>query len=164
MNYLGYWRLPCAVLAKSPRQSSVWARNSLTMKKELFKSIKNTSNPAQAGDTTLAFYYDSVNVNEIEIVKDKRAPLDDQHFHGKNELTLWGPAVGFKEIPLLSTGTFNDSLMTLKFTAEGIKPYTHFIVNGVSTGSSSRKPSDWPFVTIYRLNDSDRHQIVTGYF
>jgi hypothetical protein len=135
----------------------------MSLLKELFKKIKSVSNLPQAGDATLAFYYDSVHVKDIEIVRDQRAPLGDRYFHGKKELKLWGPSVGFKKIPLLDSGTFSDSLEVLKFTFEEIEQYSHFIENGKRV-SFDKENTEQEFVTIYRLDQSDYSQIVTGYF
>lgn len=125
----------------------------------LFKQIKTVKNAAQAGDAALAFSYpESV---DVEIFTQQRAPLDDSNFHGKNELTLWGVQKGFLTIPLLDHGSFSTSLEALKFERDEIKKYSHFIVSGISISSGSKAKD---FVRIYRLDDLDRNQIVTGYF
>lgn len=130
--------------------------------KQWFKSNKTVKNPAQAGDAALVFYYESLGY-VVEINTQKRAPLDDKYFHGKYELSLWGVSKGFKRIPLLQTGNFSDSLEALKFTAEEISLYTHFVLEGV-LGSTDNKINGKGSVTTYRLDHLDRNQIVTGYF
>lgn len=137
------------------------AKKSLKMKDELFKQVKDAKNSAKAGDAVLAFYYDSVKVKDVEIVRDQQAPLGDKYFHGKWELTLWGPSVGFKKIPLLGHGSFLDSLQALKFEEKEIKCYTHFIMNGIKVSYPGVQEE---FVTIWRLNHLDYSEIVTGYF
>lgn len=133
------------------------------MKKDWHKSSTTVKNPAQAGDAVLAFYFGGYDSCVLEINTQKRFPIDDRHFHGIYELSLWGVSKGFKKIPLLKTGSFSDSLEALKFTEEEISLYTHFILYG-ELRSNNEEIDGKSSVTIYRLDHLDRSQIVTGYF
>lgn len=136
------------------------------MKKNIswWKSNKTVRNPAQAGDAALAFYFGGNDSCVLEINTQERFPIDDQYFHGKYELSIWGVSKGLKQIPLLTTGSFSDSLEALKFTEEEISLYTHFVLFGVIGASTEKNLVGESSVKVYRLDDLDRNQIVTGYF
>lgn len=133
------------------------------MKKDWFKSSKTVKNPAQAGDAALAFYFGEDDSRVLEINTQKRFPIDNQYFYGKYELSIWGVSKGFKQIPLLQSGSFSDSLEALKFTTEEISLYTHFVLQGVLV-STDEKINGKRSIRIYRIDNLDRNQIVTGYF
>jgi len=129
------------------------------MKETLYRLIKYVKKFVQAGDAVLVFYYHEMGIKNIEILRNENAPLDDKHFHGKRELTLWGVAVGFKKIPLLNYGSFSDSLQAVGFSEEEIKQYTHFIVNGVQVSDLFNQDE---FVRIYRLSNLDHSEIANN--
>lgn len=128
-----------------------------------FKSSRTVKNPAQAGDAALKLYYEK-SLYETEVYTKVLAPLDEKYFHGKCKLELWGVSVGIKEITLLETGSFNDSLMAMKFDWMELALYTHLIVSGISESVSGKASESKFYAKIYRLSAQDRKQILTGYF
>jgi hypothetical protein len=134
----------------------------------LFGKIKQVSNLQQACDATLAFYYKSVNVFDIEVIRDEKvfAPLKESN-HALYVFKLWGPAVGFKKVPQAkSCCSVMESIRALKLEeSEGIKSYSHIVFEGKRiqlTGPDKGKENE--FATIYRLHPADYSEIVTGYF
>lgn len=128
-------------------------------KTKWFKSNRTVKNLTQASDATLKFYYEKIGY-EVEVYTQEYAPLEDTNFHGKCKLDLWGASGGFKEIKLLDSGSFNDSLMGMKIPWDTLLMYTHFIVTGIRISSEGTKY----YAKIYRLTQQDRSQIITGYF
>ena len=132
--------------------------------KNWFKSNTTVKNAAQAGDAWLFFHFNNPDWCVLKINTQEQAPLDDTHFHGKYELRLWGGAVGFRNIPLLETGSFVDSLHAQGFEKDELSEYSHFILKGVIGFSSLPHNMAKETITTYRLTHQDRYQIISGLF
>lgn len=137
------------------------------LEKVLFRKIKTVKNPAQAGDAVLAFHYHNLGVVKLEINTQDHAPLYDKFFHGKGfSLSLWGASKGIKDIPLLKSGSFFDSLYEQNFTRDQIYLFTHVVLTQELNIALGKVPiSESIEVTTYHLSDLDRNQIFTkGYY
>jgi hypothetical protein len=154
-------------LAKFSRSPAV-GQNLCKVNKDLYKQVSAVKNLAQATDAALAFYYESVGIENIEIIRDKArfAPLKQSRFDTYG-FTLVGPGpVGFKEIPKKESALDSclDALQAMNFTDEDIRRYTHIVFEGKAVSSNNGKNEEHPFVKIYRLHPADYSEIVTGYF
>ncbi|MFA7285473.1 MAG: hypothetical protein WC011_01315 [Candidatus Paceibacterota bacterium] len=135
--------------------------------KNWFKSSKTVKNPAQAGDTALAFYYEEIAKKlgnnkqgaphfEYEIHTQERAPLDSST--AQFAVTLWGVSQGFKIIESKNEPSLKKALQKVGFSHDEIVLYSHCIVESGTFASGYQKND------VYRLHYQDYSEIVTGYF
>ena len=133
--------------------------------KNWFKSNRTVKNPAQAGDAALAFHFEAKHpcaFCDLEINTQEPCPTYSINLPEKQEVELWGVAVGFKKIPLLQTGFILDSLKEMRFTKEELALYTHFILKDLIVLNEGKfaTPSS---IKTYHIDGSDRNEFIVGF-